>query len=519
MSSLQLSVLIRCCVLFAGLGAVLAPPLRAESAGGGAEVDGGKIPAGGPPPRLELPRPTRFRLASGIEVLVIERHTLPMAAIDVVWPIGATQDPAGRFGLANLTADLLDEGTVKLSSSELARRLEGLGTRLETFSSWDATGVAMLTLTRHLDRSLDLLAEVLAAPAFDAKELERSRARRVTALLERRDVAGQVAVDALMMALYGGDHRLGHPALGVTADLQAIRRDDVIEFARSWLRPDLATIIVAGDVKPEVVRRKLEKSLAGWRAAARAAPRPVPLVRPAPAPRLALVDRPGAPQTELRIGQPGVERASPDYFPLLVLNTIFGGQFSSRLNLNLRVAHGYTYGARSDMAFLRDGGPFLMAAPVKTEVTAAAVKEALAELRRLGAKDVTPAELRLAKDLLERAMAVRLETLSQVAAELASIAVYRLPDDYLSTYAARVEAVTLEDLARVARAHIDVEKMAVILVGDRRVLEPTLAALRLPRPELRDLEGKLLPAAATAAPATSGAPVPSTTPSAAPPRK
>jgi len=271
------------------------------------------------------------------------------------------------------------------------------------------------------------------------------------------------------------------------------------------MRPADATLIVVGDVKPDAVRAQLARAFADWKPVPGAAPTLAELVAAPAAPRLVLVDKPGAPQTELRIGHPSVPRNTPDYFPLIVTNVIFGGMFSSRLNMNLRELHGYTYGIRSDVALRREGGPFVIGAPVKTGDTAPSLKEALAELDRLRAAEVTREELRLAKDLLERQMARRFETAGAIAAEIANIVVYRLPEDYLAKFAGNVEAVTAADVLRVAKQHLDPARLTITLVGDREKIAPGLTGLGLPAPELRDSQGKVLPAA----PAK---PTPATTP-------
>ncbi len=463
-------------------------------------LDRGKPPADGPPPTLALPTPVRMKLASGGELLVVERHNVPMASIGVVWKVGAaTGDPADRPGLEGLVMDLLDEGTAKRGAIQLASDLEAIGARLECFSSWDASTVTLLTTTKQLEPALAILAEVLTAPAFDDKELDRLRGERLTALIQMRDANWQVANNVLAQLLYG-ETRYGRPLIGTEAGLKAITREDVLRFHRERLRPSAATVIVAGDVQPELVKGAIDRALADWKDSG-AAPALPPLAKSAVKPRRAIIDRPGAPQTDLRMGEPGVPRNHPDYFPLQVMNQIFGGSFSSRLNMNLREKHGYTYGTRTDFAFRRDGGPFTIAAPVKSEVTAPSLSLVRDEIGAIRAAPVSDAELRLAKDQLERALARRFETDAQVVAELAALAVFDLPPDYWSTYAAKVEAVSAAEVQRVAKEHLDLPRMSLVLVGDRARIEGDSAKV-LGGFEILDSDGRsLAPPPAPKAPA------------------
>ena len=474
-----------------------------------ANVDRSQTPPTGPAPKIVIPAPVRFKLANGTQVLVVERHKLPMADIALVWPVGATVEPAARLGLHGFMVSLLHEGTTTRDATKLAAELEGLGTRFDTTSSWDASVVSMTTLARNLPASLELLGDVVQHPAFDAKELDKTRTERLTAIVQQRDAASIIASNVFGSALYGGKHRYGTPLIGDEASLKAVTRDDVLaEFAK--LRPEEATLIICGDVKPDTLKPLLEKTFAGWVASGPASKStPIDLAPPQQKAQLIVVDRPSAPQSEVRIGHPSVPRSTPDYFPLLVANTIFGGTFNSRLNTNLREKHGYTYGARSAFHMRRDGGPFEIGAPVKTDTTQPSLKESLAELDLLRSAPPTDEELRRAKDLLERALARRFEKDGDVVNELGNLVVFKLPDDYLSTYAAKVEAVTGADVLRVAKQHLDPSQLTIVVVGDRKVASDAQAALKLPPIELRDTAGHLIvemPAPPAAMPATPAKP-------------
>jgi zinc protease len=391
--------------------------------------------------------------------------------------VGAADEPPAQAGLAGLTADLLDEGAGKLGALELADEVQRLGARLQTGAGWDETTVGVTTLTRALDGVLPIVADVVMRPSFDDKEVQRVRADRLTTLVQQRDVPSAIAHDTLARVVYGDKQRYGQPLLGTEAALGALGRADVQKWQREKLRPDLATIIVVGDVKPDDIARRLDAALAGWSAPKTGKLRHPATALPPASRRVVIVDRPGAAQTDMRLGLPGAPRTSKDYFSCVVANAILGGQFISRLNFNLREKHGYTYGARTEFSFRREGGPFVAGAPVKTAVTEPSLKETLGELARIRESDVTAPELRLAKDLLERALARDFETPPQVAAALVAQVVEGLPDDYFPTYADKIERVTIADVRRAAQKWIDPTKMAIVLVGDEAQIGPAVTTM------------------------------------------
>jgi predicted Zn-dependent peptidase len=337
---------------------------------------------------------------------------------------------------------------------------------LQTSASWDDTRVQATTLTRAIDDLLPIIADVVARPSFADKELVRVRADRLTTLVQLRDVPAAISRDTLSRVVYGDKLRYGQPEMGTEAALKSLDRNAAVAWHRDHLRPDVATIIVVGDVQTDDIVRRLDAAFAGWTAAKKGKLKHPAITAPRSARRVVIVDRPGAAQTEMRLGLPGAPRTSKDYFPCLVANAILGGQFISRLNFNLREQHGYTYGARTEFTFRREGGPFVAGAPVKTAVTEPSLKETLGELSRIRESDVSPQELELAKDLLGRALAREFETPPQVAAALVAQVVEGLPDDYYKSYADHIAAVTAADVRKAAQRWIDPTKMAIVLVGD-----------------------------------------------------
>lgn len=468
------------------------PPAAAPSATApfaAAPSDGYVRPQPQPDPPFTPPHIERRRLSNGLDVLIVERHALPIVNLKLVVKTGAAADPPQRAGLAAMTADLLDEGTGSRSALAISDELSGLGAVMATEVGWDVTDLGLMTLTRHLNNALGVFSAMVADPAFPVRELERLRAARLVALQQRRDNPNEIAPAIYASLLYGGNHPYGHVPGGLEADVSAIQQDDVRRFYDTYYRPNNAALIVVGDVQPDTLMPRLERAFFGWKKSAAAAPVaiPEPPVRDQAA--IYLVDKPGAAQSLIMMGQVGVARATPDYFPLQVLNNLLGGQFSSRINLDLRQDKGYTYAARTAFSYRRSRGPFAATAGVETAVTTEAVAEFLKELSGLrGALPVTQDEVETARQSIIRSFPRSFETPAQIADRLTDVALYDLPDDYFDTYLAHVRAVSVSDVQRVANRHIDPSRMTILIVGDRRAVEPGLRTLAQIGPTLTLLD-------------------------------
>ena len=443
-------------------------------------------PVLGAPKVLHLPPAAERRLANGLRLVVVQKHELPLADFALVVGTGTEADPAGREGLATMTAALLDEGTTTRSSLQIADQAAFLGVSLSTGAGWDGSRVLLHTPTAQLDSALALMADVTTRPSFPASELDRLRTQRLTGLLQLRDRGPSIANRAFAQAVFGAGHPYGRPADGTEASTRALTRDDVERFYASYWRPDNATLVVVGDVSPDDVARRAERAFGAWRAPAGSA-LAAPVAPPAPhvgAARVVLIDKPGAPQSSVRIGMPSASRATPDYFPLVVLNTVLGGSFTSRLNQNLRETHGYTYSAGSQFDLRRAAGPFLSSAEVTATKTDSALVQFMHELRAIG--DTVPAaELDKAKRYLVLQMPGEFETTGGIAGGLIPVVTYGLPLDYYNSYAAQLQAVTQADVQRVARRYVDPAHLTIVVVGDRATVEPRLRALNLGPVEIR----------------------------------
>ncbi len=453
-------------------------------------------------PALRLPPAADRRLANGMRLLVVEQHELPLADFALVVTAGSEADPAGREGLATMTAALLDEGTTSRTSLQIADQSSYLGASLGAGAGWDASRVVLHTPVAQLDSALALMADVVVRPSFPVRDFERLRRERLTGLLQLRDEAPAVADRAFAQQLFGAAHPYGRPAGGTEASTRALTRADVQRFYATHWRPNNATLVVVGDVRPDDVARRVEQAFAGWRPAAV----PAPAAPAAPAPRAAavyLVDKPGAPQSSVRIGLPAAARGAPDEFALRVLNTVLGGSFTSRLNQNLREAKGYTYGARSAFELRRATGPFVAEAEVTAEKTDSALVEFMKELRAI-ADTVPAAELDRAKRYLTLQLPGRFETTGDIAGQLVPVVTYGLPLDFYDRYTARVQAVTQADVQRAARRYLDPAKFVVVVVGDRRSVEPAVRRLNL-GPVTAARVDDVLGSAPARAPAATGA--------------
>src|SRR3954468_7636568 len=431
-------------------------------------------------PALKLPQLQKRQLSNGLPVWIVELHEVPVAQINLVVLSGSADDPAGKYGIASLTAAMLEEGAGSRSALEIADAIEFLGADLNASSGIDSAAVRLHAPVARLADALPIMAGVALRPTFPREDLERLRQERLTNLIQARDDPPTIAALAFSRVLYGPTHRYGTATMGTAATIKGFSPEDLRAFYNAAFRPDNATLLVVGDVSPDRVVPLLESSFGAWKAPQGS---PAPHVKlPATTERLRrevyLIDKPGAPQSQIRIGSVGVPRSTPDYFPIQIANTILGGSFSSRLNLNLREKHGYTYGASSGFDMRAAAGPFSAAAGVQTDKTSEALKEFFNELN--GILTPIPAdELGRAKNYVSLRFPGGFETTGDISRRLEEVLVYHLPDDYFSRYVQNIEAVTSADVQRVARKYIQPDKLAVVVVGDRQAIEPGIRALNL----------------------------------------
>ncbi|HEY4187354.1 MAG TPA: pitrilysin family protein [Polyangia bacterium] len=449
-----------------------------------------QAPAPAPEPFFQLPAYKRFKLKNGASVILAEFHDLPLVELHLVLGSGGAANPNGQAGLADLTANLLDEGTKTRSALQIAEQIGELGAALGTTSSWDASVVTLSTIARNFDPALAIWADVIVHPAFAEKELARVRENLLTAVTRRKDSPPTLASLLLSRVLYGERHPYGWPQTGVEETLKKLTIADVRRFYAAHYHPSNATIIVAGDITEAALRPKLEAALADWKPA-KVAPLKVPSPTGLAAKRIFFIDKPGAPQSSIRVGFLGARRTDPDYFSILLMNQIFGGSFY-RLDMNLRERRQWTYGARSSFDMRKTPGPASAGGEFVAAHTADAVAEILKEMRTMSTTEVTDEELARAKDNFIRSFPARFATRASTAALLGELSIYGLPDSFLADYTKKLQAVTKADVLRVARRYLTGDKVAIVVVGDRASQEAPLR--KLAALELRDLDGAPLAA-------------------------
>ena len=458
-------------------------------------IDRSAMPKPSAPPPFSPPVPSRARLSNGLNILFLEKPGLPMVAFGMLLRSGAVTDPPGGPGLSDMTASMLLEGTTSRSSQQIADEMEFLGSHLDTDVAREIVLLATETLSSNWATALEIMADVLRNPTFPHEEVERIRKERLTDLRRVADNPVAIATRASRALLYGPETPYGHPATGTERSVEDITREQLIGHFASQYGPENATFIVVGAVTQEDVVSMAEEHFGDW--SPRSAPPEHPAVDAKPVPDMPttifLADKPDAAQSVIRAGHLTIRRHHPDYFALNRLNYIFGGQFSARLNMNLRQDKGYSYGYQSTIDWLTGQSALIAGGGVQTAVTKEAVLETLNEFAGIRVdRPVTQEEFESATDGIRRALPSQFETQGQTLHQLTRLVVFDVPDDYYSHYIANLEAVTLADVHRVAQEQIDDRHLKVLVVGDRKILEPGLRELGLPIVSV-DHEGRPLP--------------------------
>lgn len=440
--------------------------------------DRSKAPKTGPVPTLKLPPIQKRTLSNGLPVWIVEMHEVPVVDISLVIKSGGSSDPPGQFGVASLAADMLDEGAGTRNALELADAIDFLGASLSTGSGFDSSTIRLHGLLAKLDQALPLMADVTMRPAFSEAELNRLRTSRITSIVQARDNPSTLASLAFPRVLFGLNHRYGTSSGGTETSLKEMTVADLKGFHAKFYQPANAHLIVVGDISADAAAGKLETAFGTWKNAAAPPRSQLPAAAQHGPRQVYLVDKPGAAQSQIRIGWIGVPRSTADYFPLSVLNTILGGSFTSRLNQNLREQHGYAYGASSSFDMRSAAGPFTAAAGVQTDKTAESLQEFFKELD--GMRQPIPAEeLTRAKNNEALGFPSAFETTSGMASRLADLIVYGLPETFFSDYVSKIQAVTSADIQRVANQYLQTNRFAVVVVGDLSKIEKPVRDLNL----------------------------------------
>lgn len=429
------------------------------------------------PPTPVLPTFKKAVLDNGLTLLVTEVHALPVVSFNLVTRGGATYDPAGKAGLTSLTYDMLEEGAGALGALAFSDAVADLGADFGAGGGRQSGGVYISGLVRQAGPMLGLLADALQRPKLEAQAFERRKQQTIATLLRRRGSPQGLAFERIPEMIYGAGHPFGHPATGTVESVSGLTLDDVkAQYARAF-SPKHSALIVAGDITLAQAKALAETHLGAWTAAKAEAPPAVPGLEAKPRAKVTLVDKPGAAQTMMIIGRPMFAQGHPDEDTVTLANLVFGGSFGARLNMNLREAKGYTYGAHSQASFRTGVGVFVAYSALRADVTGAGLAETFGELVRLKSAPPTAEELSDARSGVIRSMPGKFETSSAIAQATAGLFVYDLPLDHYAKQAARYEAVQLPAVQAKSLEYFVPELMQILLVGDAKLVRPQLDAL------------------------------------------
>ena len=435
-----------------------------------------KAPTPGPLPKFSLPVPEKAQLANGLTIYLVERHNLPLVAATLYTISGSELNPLDKPGLSGFTADMLTEGTAARSALRFAEDTDQIGATIATQAGYSSASVALSALSWNAGGGFDLLSDATLHPAFDAKEVERIRNQRVTAVLQENDEPFSLALRTANHVLFPNSP-YGFSVLGTEASNKSIKRDDLTAFWKQGYVPSNAVLAIAGDLNLAQAKELATKYFGAWSGNATSSQA---LVTPSPpAKSVALVDKPGAPQTALLLSSLGASRNTPDYVPLEVMNTALGGLFSSRINMNLREEHGYTYGAQSFFQYRRGVGPFFAGGAIRTDATAPATQELFKEVTRIREEELKPEELQKAKDSFSKTLVGLFETTRETASTIGQQFVFGLPIEYYRDLPAQIDKVTGGDTLRAAKQYLHPEATIVVGVGDRAKIESALKQLNV----------------------------------------
>lgn len=433
-------------------------------------------PPPGPEPAFHVNALEHFRLSNGIPVLVYEKHGIPLVQMNVVVRSGIVDDPADKPGLATMTAALMTEGAGGRDAISIHDAIDFLGADLSVSAGFHTFGISLNTPVGKFDSALAIMADVILRPTFSTAELERKRKETLTALLQWRDDPRMLASVLFDRMLYDSQP-YGRMTVGTRESIESFATDDLKGFHAKEFGADRAAIVVAGDVTPALLLPKLEHAFGKWKSVNTPQHMPFPVTQ-VHSNHVYLVDKPGAEQSVIEIGRVGAARATADYYSMVVLNTVLGGSFSSRLNHNLRETHGYTYGAGSQFDFRIEPGPFRASASVQTQVTDSALIQFMSELRNIREAIPEP-ELKKGRQYVALGYPAGFQTVGEIADEMDDMVVFNLPDDYFNTYIGKILAVSGDQVHAAAEKYIDPDKLVIVVVGDLAKIRTKIEDLKL----------------------------------------
>jgi len=433
---------------------------------------------------LQLAAIQRFKLSNGLNVVLMEKHSVPLVQVNLLIQTGAFYDPAGKEGIGSFTMDLLDEGAGKYNALQLSDEIEFLGAQINTYSRTFNSGVNCSTPVSKLDDALRLMSEIILRPKFEETEMDRIRKLRLNSLLQAYDDPGIIAQRAFNKLLFDPSSPFGK-----FANEQAIKsysKADCEAFHKSNFVTGNTTLIIVGDVTQEMIAPLLEKHFSNYPKGEVVQP-DLPKPKQVSGRTIYIIDKPTAPQSVIRIGRIGPTRSDPEFNAIRVMNTILGGSFTSRLNNNLREQHGYSYGAGSGFSFWKIPGPFVASSSVQTDATGPALGEFFKEFNGMR-KPLPETDFVRGRNYDALGYAADFETNASIAEALADAVINQLPDNYFNTYVDKVMAVSKKSVEAQAKKYIDPNSMLVIIVGDKSKIEESVIKQKLGKPKILSIE-------------------------------
>ncbi len=435
------------------------------------KIDRTKPPKPGPESKVKFPSYYEKTLPNGFKVIVIENHEQPIVYVSFVVKSGSTYD--GELpGLASVTAELLTKGTKTRSATQIAEEIDFVGGSLNATASWDAVNVNVLVLKKYLSVGFDILQDVVLNPTFPEEELERVRTQRLASIKQSKAEAGYLAGVRFSKELFAG-HPYANESGGNEESIQKMKRDDLVKFYQTHFMPNNSFIIFAGDITHSEALPLVEKYFGRWEKG-KNPHKKFQAVKDISQTRVVIVDKPGAVQSAIRIGHLGIDRKNKDYVKVYTLNTLLGGYFNSRINMNLRETHGYTYGASSFFDARIYPGPFIVSTDVRNEVTDSSVAEIIKELKRIIEEPVPEDELKMAKDYIVGSFPLQIETPAQVASRVMTIEIYGLPKDFYDRFREEVRKITAKDIQETAKKYLHPDKLLIVVSGNSKQIKPVL---------------------------------------------
>jgi len=431
-----------------------------------------------PPPAaqrsVQFPKPVEKTLANGLRVIVIDRPGTPLVTAQLVIKNGGEVDPPQLAGLGNMLADLVTKGTEKRSATQIAEEIEALGGALYSSARWDSTRIGVDVMSTKIEPAIDILADTVRRPTFKDEEVERLRQQTLDDLTVELGDPGSIARYVASRVIFG-DAPYGQPLAGTTETITRIKRDDFLKYHQRWYRPDNAILVIGGDIKSLSAFALAQRYFGDWKRPAIPLPTlPVPKAVATAGPRVVVVDKADAGQAAVLVARTGIERTNPDYYRGLVTNSVLSG-YSGRLNQEIRIKRGLSYGASSQLDTRRNVGPFVASAQTKNQSAAQVAELLLGEVSRLATAPVPDIELNPRKAVVVGNFARNLETNAGLVAQVASLAVYNVNLGEINRYIGNVQTITASDVQGFAGSHLDAKTTSVVVVGNAKEFLPELS--------------------------------------------